>query len=201
MLGRPAICDPVFMYMWAGSWLIASVVIDRTKHRSSATDPIRGNNSLSSAPHFPYFLNFVCGPKQTSFWPWSWAICWPLVRLSGIGVPCSRASSGLGSNVSRCDGPPAIVSQMTRFAFGGKCGGSITPRDAFGDAAANSSGAANDARATPPRPVPLRRRNVRRLNRRMSAGVVIVVSERPAALRRCARNAPANRRWPGFSPA
>ena len=62
-------------------------------------------------------MNGCCGPKQLSFCPWSWASCWPLVRLSGIGLPCIAASFGLGSKVSRCEGPPAIVSQMTRLAF------------------------------------------------------------------------------------
>ncbi len=34
--GRPAIIEPVFMNVWAGSWLIASVCIERTMHISSA---------------------------------------------------------------------------------------------------------------------------------------------------------------------
>ena len=37
MLGRPEMLVPVFMNVWAGSWLIASVCIERTMHRSSAT--------------------------------------------------------------------------------------------------------------------------------------------------------------------
>ena len=36
MAGRPAIIEPVFMNVWAGSWLMASVWSDRTTHRSSA---------------------------------------------------------------------------------------------------------------------------------------------------------------------
>ncbi len=40
---------------------------------------------------------------------------------AGNGRPLSRASSGLGSNVSRCDGPPNMNSMMTRFTFGGAC--------------------------------------------------------------------------------
>ena len=35
MLGRPAICEPVWKNVIAGSWLIASVCIDLTKQRSS----------------------------------------------------------------------------------------------------------------------------------------------------------------------
>ena len=36
MLGRPAICDPVWKKVIAGSWLIASVTIDFTTQMSSA---------------------------------------------------------------------------------------------------------------------------------------------------------------------
>src|SRR6516162_8434720 len=39
MLGRPDISVPVFMNVWAGSWLIASVRRERTMHISSATEP------------------------------------------------------------------------------------------------------------------------------------------------------------------
>ena len=35
------------------------------------------------------------------------AICWPLVIDSGMPLPCMAASLGLGSNVSRWEGPPA----------------------------------------------------------------------------------------------
>ena len=45
MLGRPAICEPVFMNMWAGSWLIASVVIERMRQISSITEPMCGNSA------------------------------------------------------------------------------------------------------------------------------------------------------------
>ena len=36
---------------------------------------------------------------------------------------CRRASRGLGSNVSTCDGPPDMNKKITRFAFAGNCGG------------------------------------------------------------------------------
>ena len=62
MLGRPAICEPVFMNMCAGSWLIASVVIERMMQMSSTTEPMCSNNSQISAPDFPNFLNLSCGP-------------------------------------------------------------------------------------------------------------------------------------------
>jgi hypothetical protein len=37
------------------------------------------------------------------------------------GWPVRFVSSGLGSNVSICDGPPRMQRKMTRFAFAGKC--------------------------------------------------------------------------------
>ncbi len=53
------------MNMWAGSWLMASVVIERMKQISSAASAICGNSSQISTPSGPIFLNFNCGPKQT----------------------------------------------------------------------------------------------------------------------------------------
>ena len=47
------------MNMWAGSWLIASVVIERMKQMSSTTLPNCGNSSQISAPLLPNCLNFV----------------------------------------------------------------------------------------------------------------------------------------------
>src|SRR6516225_10193054 len=69
MLGRPAMIIPAFITKCAGSWLICSVVIERTIQRSSATLPISGNNSHISRPDFPNLLNLYCGPKQISFFP------------------------------------------------------------------------------------------------------------------------------------
>ena len=101
MLGRPAICEPVFMNMCAGSWLIASVVIERMRQMSSMTEPICGKSAQISIWFLPNFANGCCGPKQLSFWPWSCASCCPFVRLSGIGLPSISASFGFGSKVSK----------------------------------------------------------------------------------------------------
>ena len=67
MLGRPAIWEPVFTNMWAGSWLMASVVIERMKQMSSMTEPICGKSETISIWFFPYFAKGCCGPKQISF--------------------------------------------------------------------------------------------------------------------------------------
>ena len=42
-----------------------------------------------------------------------------VVKLSGIGSPCMAASRGFESKVSNWEGPPAMVSQITRLA---RCG-------------------------------------------------------------------------------
>src|SRR5829696_6837652 len=85
MDGRPEIVVPVFMNVWAGSWLMASVTIDRTMQRSSATEPMWGKSSQISWPDLPNFLNAHWGPRHLrAALPWSWAMGWPLVRDSGI---------------------------------------------------------------------------------------------------------------------
>src|SRR5262245_10116737 len=106
--GRPLIVVPVFMKVCAGSWLMASVFIDRMTHRSSATSARCGKMEDTSSPDLPHFLNSCCGPRQLSLAPWSWAIGCPLVIDSGIGWPVILVRVGLGSRVSRCDGPPAM---------------------------------------------------------------------------------------------
>src|SRR5262249_47418491 len=45
----------------------------------------------------------------------------PLAMLSGTSLPWSFCSSGLGSNVSTCDGPPPMNRKMTLFAYAGEC--------------------------------------------------------------------------------
>src|SRR5262249_39188554 len=72
----------------------------------------------------------------------------------GTGLPSSRSKRGFGSNVSTCDGPPAMKRKMIRLARGGKCGG-------LGDsgstaASARHSSANSDARASEPKPTAAR---------------------------------------------
>src|SRR3954447_12598543 len=109
---------PVFIMVWAGSWLIWSVTIDLTTQMSSAIFAAYGKKSLTQVPPLPCCLNLVSGPWTLRAWPWSWAIGCPLVNDSGIGLPSSSASFGFQSNVSRWVGPPDMYSQMTRLAFG-----------------------------------------------------------------------------------
>ena len=105
--GRPEIWVPVFMKVWAGSWLICSVC-----HRADDADVVGdfadcGRSVEISWPESPYRAKGCWGPKHLSCWFWSWAMGWPLVKDSGMGSPFMAASFGLWSNSSRWDGPPA----------------------------------------------------------------------------------------------
>src|SRR5580765_1803452 len=90
--GRPDSRLPVFMKVWAGSWLMASVFIERRMHISSAMCEVYGNSSLISCPDWPWRANFIRGPRQLNFDPCSWAMGCPLVNDSGIGWPSISAS-------------------------------------------------------------------------------------------------------------
>ena len=58
MLGRPGSWMPVWKNVIAGSWLIASVCIDLTKHSSSAIFAVCGSSSLTQAPDLPCCANW-----------------------------------------------------------------------------------------------------------------------------------------------
>ena len=64
------------------------------------------------------------------------------VNDSGIGWPCIAASFGFSSNVSNCDGPPAMQRKMTRLACGAKWSGcdDAARAGAAGRRGANSRG-------------------------------------------------------------
>ena len=66
MLGRPAICEPVWKNVIAGSWLIASVNIDRTMHKSSTTLAVCGSRSDTHVPLLPCWSNPNCEPASGS---------------------------------------------------------------------------------------------------------------------------------------
>ena len=67
--GRPAICEPVFMNMCAGSWLMASVVMDRTRQISSMTEPICGNSSQIWVWFLPKGQKLVLRAETKQFLP------------------------------------------------------------------------------------------------------------------------------------
>ena len=67
MLGRPNCCEPVFIRIWPGAWLNASVAIDLTMAMSSTTVARCGSSSESSAPHLPCLANLNFGPSSFEF--------------------------------------------------------------------------------------------------------------------------------------
>ena len=67
MLGRPNCCEPVFIRIWPGAWLNASVAIDLTM-RDVVDDLARcGSSSESSAPLWPCLANLNFGPSSFEF--------------------------------------------------------------------------------------------------------------------------------------
>ena len=94
--------------MIAGSWLIASVCIERTMHRSSTIFAVCGRSSLTQAPDWPCCANSNCDPASgNDFWMAVMPVRrWPMRTDSGSSWPFIVASSGLWSKRSICDGPP-----------------------------------------------------------------------------------------------
>ena len=69
MLGRPEMVVPVFMNVWAGSWLIASVCIERMMQRSSATEPSCGKSSHDLLPGLAELLELMLRPEAVQLLP------------------------------------------------------------------------------------------------------------------------------------
>ena len=69
MVGRPGCCPPVWIKVTAGSWLMASVCIERMMARSSAMPAMCGSSSDISAPDRPCFPNWNLDPTHTSLRP------------------------------------------------------------------------------------------------------------------------------------
>src|ERR1700733_12360635 len=100
MLGRMERASPQFISISEGSWLGTSAVMERMTQISSMLSATRGNKSLTSMPLRPYFLNLKGEGKAA-----------PVLRSVGrfsIGnsFQASFPRDGLGSKVSRGDGPP-----------------------------------------------------------------------------------------------
>ncbi len=64
MQGRPESCDPVCKKVIAGSWLIASVYMERMMHNSSATFAVWGSSSLNHAPLWPCWAKLKIDPAM-----------------------------------------------------------------------------------------------------------------------------------------
>ncbi len=90
--------------------------MERMTAMSSTHSPTWEKISLTSIPLWPYFLNLNGDGKAAP-------VLRSVRRFSrGSGWPAYLARSGLGSKVSRCDGPPLAKMWSTRFALAAKCG-------------------------------------------------------------------------------
>ena len=118
MLGRTWFSEPVCNFIIACPCAWPVVCRLRMMQRSSAKLATWGNRLLISTPLSPCFLN---SHGEASNLPG--AIVTPSAAGVGKALSRSRASSGLGSKVSTCEGPPGMKRKMMRLARGGKCGG------------------------------------------------------------------------------
>ena len=115
MLGRGRTESPQFISMSDGSWLGTWAYIERMTAISSACRAVRENNSLISKPDSPCRSN-LNGDGSAA------PVLRSVASVLGTGLPAYRASAGLGSNVSTCEGPPLRKKWITRLARAGKCG-------------------------------------------------------------------------------
>ena len=94
--------------------------IERIRHRSSTHSAMCGNRSLTSRAALAVRRELPLRPLEEHLEV-------PLAALELVdrdrSCRASANSFGLGSNESTCDTPPLMYRKMTRFAFGGKCGG------------------------------------------------------------------------------
>ena len=101
MEGRPLMPVPVFMKVWAGSWLICSVTIDRTMAISSTIFAVHGMKSLTYWPPWPCWLELCQVPLNLK--------C--LALKLGNGLPLGE---GLGHGLSRSFRPASACSRRSR---------------------------------------------------------------------------------------
>ena len=116
-LGRICRAVPQFISDNDGSWFGTSAYIERMTAISSIDSAVFANNSLTSIPLWPYFWN-LNGDGNAA------PVGRSVFKVSpGRFLPAYWASSGLGSNVSTCDGPPFMNKWITCLALAAKCGG------------------------------------------------------------------------------
>ena len=100
MLGRDSRSSPQFISRIDCSWLGVLACIERITQMSSMCSAVRAKISLTSMPLWPYFWNRNGDGSAVPVFR-------SVVRLPcGSILPSYLLSSGLGSNVSTCDGPP-----------------------------------------------------------------------------------------------
>ena len=128
MLGRPEMVVPVFMKVCAGSWLIASVCIERMMQMSSATDADVRKELADLLARLAEFLERdTAGAKHLSFLALELGDRLPFGERLGHRLAVQFGE--LGFVVERFEVRRAAghVRKITRLAFGGKCSGLTTP--------------------------------------------------------------------------
>ena len=168
MLGRTWDSEPVWSLSKAPPWASLVPCTALSTHSSSASAPTLGNNSLTQRPQSPWGRNAQGERRRLPVWA-----NWTRGFAKGRGLPESRASRGLWSNVSTWDGPPCMNRKMTRRARGRNLGGWGDSGEPVGpDAAMPAGEASNVAAARPPNPSATRDKAARRLHRWTGKGFI-----------------------------
>ena len=157
MLGKPGATRPVNSSYCAAECTTMSPWHDRITARSSTHAAVSGNRSETSIPLWPYFRKVRCVPSSLALRWTNWYFASP--NSFGRGCPSSWFRSGLGSNVSRWLGPPAMNRKMTDARLGGDGGA------AWGRADWRSQRRPGPAPGSGARPAPGRRSRRRRRGR------------------------------------
>ena len=162
--------------MIAGSWLIASVCIERMMQMSSAIVAVCGKSSLSQAPLWPCRANLkIDGATGKLFWPEVIVVIrWPIRTESGSSMPrlvrerrlvIEQVQLRRGARLEQVDHPLDLgreVRQAGQAAAGGPGHLAMPPGDVSA-AAALTSRSSSEPRAIAPRLDPRACRKSRRL--------------------------------------
>ena len=173
---------PVFMNVWAGSWLIASVCIERMMHMSSASLPMLGKSVQISCCDLPYFANGCCGAKQFKLLPLQLRDRLALgdrlghrlaVQFGQLGLVVERFQVRRPAGHVEIDDPLAARREMQRMNDAASTFGcSRQPGRRSSAAAASSSGFSSDASASEPMPAAVRPKKVRRVSCKRTVQIV-----------------------------
>src|SRR5258706_15935027 len=89
--------------------------------RSSACREVWGSQSEIHRPFLPCCFHFRLGARRVLSEVPMAVMTRP--KDLGMGWPARRSRAGLGSHVSRCEGPPSMKRKMTDLALGMGCFG------------------------------------------------------------------------------
>ena len=156
---------------------VRRVVVDRLgHHRADDADVVgdRGQVREDRADLLaagPQRWNGCWGAKQTSFWPWSWAIGMPLgerlghrlaVHLGQVGLVVERLQVRRAAGHVQVDDPLGLGGEVERMDRAGPSVGACRDGERLRSAPRSRDGSSSEARARVPTPVVERPRNARR---------------------------------------